>query len=163
MSDISRLVKMLQNEDHNKRYEACEELRVSQISLPQEAIDALIIAANDNDRDVADAAERALALHTSNTYNNSNKKDASTSSASKINTSIASFIIIMIIMFWCMASIPSDSSPESYEIRGNLMMAAMVFAPFILVPLIIVIFIIISGKKISNSKSQENSDEPSTK
>jgi len=99
MSDISRLVTMLKNEDHNKRYEACEELRVSQTSLPQEAIDALIIATNDIDPDVADAAERALALHTSNTYNNSNRKTTSTSSAAKINTSIASLIIIMIIMF----------------------------------------------------------------
>ena len=53
MPDISYLIKMLQNEDHNKRYEACEELRVSKIPLPQEALNALAIAKNDKNPDVA--------------------------------------------------------------------------------------------------------------
>lgn len=65
MSNISHLIEMLQSQDHNKRYEACEELRVSQIPLPQEALDALAIAKDDKDSDVADAARRAIALHTS--------------------------------------------------------------------------------------------------
>ena len=66
MPEIPHLIKMLQDENHNNRFEACEELRVSTPPLPQEAIDALIIATSDTDPDVADAARRALALHTSN-------------------------------------------------------------------------------------------------
>ena len=64
MPDFQSLIKLLQNDNPNKRYEACEELRVSQQPLPQEAIDALKSITNDSDPDVADAAQRALALHT---------------------------------------------------------------------------------------------------
>lgn len=66
MPNISYLIKMLQNEDHNKRYEACEELRVSKIPLPQEALNALAIAKNDKNPDVAEAALRALEFHRPN-------------------------------------------------------------------------------------------------
>ncbi|HAX69013.1 MAG TPA: HEAT repeat domain-containing protein [Anaerolineales bacterium] len=66
MPEIPHLIKMLQDENHNNRFEACEELRVSTPPLPQEAIDALITATKDTDPDVVDAARRALALHTSN-------------------------------------------------------------------------------------------------
>jgi hypothetical protein len=37
MSDIQSLIKMLQSKDHNKRYDACELLRVSP-SLPLEGL-----------------------------------------------------------------------------------------------------------------------------
>jgi len=63
MSDIRNLIEMLQSNNPNKRYDACEELRVSRQPLPQEAIDALNSAMNDSDPDVADAAQQALALH----------------------------------------------------------------------------------------------------
>jgi len=63
MSDIQNLIKMLQSNNPNMRYEACEELRVSHEPLPQDAIDALNSAMNDANPDVADAAQRALALH----------------------------------------------------------------------------------------------------
>jgi hypothetical protein len=65
VSDIQRLIEMLKSENPNKRYYACEELRVSRQPLPQEAIDGLKFAANDSNLDVADAAKRALALHIS--------------------------------------------------------------------------------------------------
>jgi hypothetical protein len=65
MSDIERLVQQLQGNNPNKRYDACEELRVMVLHqpLPQEAIDALHSATNDTNPDVAEAAHRALALH----------------------------------------------------------------------------------------------------
>ena len=63
MSDIKDLIELLKSDNPNKRYDACEELRVSQQPLPQEAIDALKIATNDSNPDVADAAQRALAVH----------------------------------------------------------------------------------------------------
>ena len=63
MSDIQRLIELLKSDNPNKRYDACEELRVSQPPLPQEAIDALRAAAMDPNADVADAAQRALSLH----------------------------------------------------------------------------------------------------
>ena len=63
MSDIHSLIKMLQSDNHNKRYDACEELRVLP-SLPPEALEALRLAANDPNPSVADAAERAIAHHT---------------------------------------------------------------------------------------------------
>ena len=62
MADIQSLIKMLQSNNSNKRYKACELLRVSP-SLPPKAIEALRLVTNDPDPDVADAAQRALALH----------------------------------------------------------------------------------------------------
>ena len=64
MSDIQHLLELLKSNNPNKRYDACEELRMARQSLPQEAIDALRFAANDSNPEVADAAQRALALHT---------------------------------------------------------------------------------------------------
>jgi len=63
MSDIQHLIKMLQSDNHNKRYDACEELRVLP-SLPPEALEALRLATNDPNPSVADAAQRAIAIHT---------------------------------------------------------------------------------------------------
>ena len=63
MSDIKHLIELLRSENPNKRYDACEELRISRQPLPPEAIDALNIAINDTNPDVADAAQRALAMH----------------------------------------------------------------------------------------------------
>ena len=65
MPDIQRLIELLQSDNPNKRYDAWEELRVSRQPLPQDAIDALQIAKGDSNSEVADAAQRALALHTS--------------------------------------------------------------------------------------------------
>lgn len=133
---------MLQDENHNNRYQACEELRVSKYALPQEAIDALIIATSDTDPDVADAARRALTLHTSNTYNthNPNAKNTSASPTPTLKTGIVGTIIVMIVLL--LTSMPSDNlSPESYEAQGNLMMAIVVFTLFIFIPLILLISI----------------------
>jgi hypothetical protein len=63
MSDIQSLIKMLQSDNPNKRYDACEELRVSPHPLPLEATEALNVAMNDANANVADAAWRALSLH----------------------------------------------------------------------------------------------------
>jgi len=64
MKDIPRLISMLADNNPNKRYDACEYLRVYPHQLPQEALDALLLATSDHNTDVADAARRALALHT---------------------------------------------------------------------------------------------------
>jgi len=63
MSDIQRLIELLKSDNPNQRYDACEQLRVSQPPLSQETIDALSSATSDSNLDVADAARRALALH----------------------------------------------------------------------------------------------------
>lgn len=63
MPDIQHLIELLKSDNPNKQYDACEQLRVSPAPLPQEAIDALRLATKDTDPDVADAAQRALALH----------------------------------------------------------------------------------------------------
>lgn len=63
MPDIQSLITMLQSNNPDKRYAACEDLRVSS-SLPPEALEALRLATSDTNPDVADAAQRALALHT---------------------------------------------------------------------------------------------------
>jgi hypothetical protein len=73
MSDIQSLIKMLQSKDHNKRYDACELLRVSP-SLPLEAIDALRLTINDENPDVADAARRAIELHSIKVEENDSNK-----------------------------------------------------------------------------------------
>ena len=66
MPDLQSLIKLLKSDNPNKRYDACEQLRVRvlQEPLPQEAIDALNLATSDSNPDVADAAQRALTLHT---------------------------------------------------------------------------------------------------
>ena len=64
MSDIQHLIEMLKSDNPNKRYDACEELRVAQHPLPQDAMDALHTATDDSNPEVADAAQRAIALHT---------------------------------------------------------------------------------------------------
>lgn len=63
MADIQSLIKMLQSDNPNQRYDACEALRVSPHPLPLEATEALNVAINDANTDVADAARRALSLH----------------------------------------------------------------------------------------------------
>src|SRR3989337_1927775 len=79
MSDMQSLIQKLQSSNPNKRYDACEELRVMVLHqpLPQEAIDALNSATNDSNPDVADAAQRALALLTpiSNERSQSQEQD----------------------------------------------------------------------------------------
>jgi len=63
MGRISRLIKQLKSPNKNKRYDACEELRVAP-HLPEEALKALEQALNDPDRGVAEAAKDAFTFHT---------------------------------------------------------------------------------------------------
>lgn len=63
MPDIQKWILQLQSDNPNKRYEACEELRVAP-SITDEALDALREVTNDPDADVADAAQRAIDTHT---------------------------------------------------------------------------------------------------
>lgn len=63
MANIQQLIEQLQNPNPSKRYDACEELRVSP-SLPNKALDALRKTTQDDDPLVADAAKRALDIHT---------------------------------------------------------------------------------------------------
>ena len=62
MDQTSKLLGQLNSADKNKRYDACELLRVSP-TLPPEAISALQAATHDSEEDVAEAAQRALAIH----------------------------------------------------------------------------------------------------
>ena len=61
MTDIEKLISMLQSPKSSTRYEACEYLRVAPALTP-EAIIALQNAINDPDASVAEAAQRALAI-----------------------------------------------------------------------------------------------------
>ena len=58
---IEKLITMLQSPRSGTRYEACEYLRIAPAITP-EAIIALQNALNDSDADVAEAAQRALAV-----------------------------------------------------------------------------------------------------
>lgn len=62
MNSIAIQLDGLRSPNKNKRYEACEQLRVAP-HLPQEAIRALEQVSDDLDPDVADAARRALLAH----------------------------------------------------------------------------------------------------
>lgn len=64
MSDIQALIKMLHSNDADKRYDACEQLRVTP-HLPPEALEELHALLNDKNADVADSARRAIESHTS--------------------------------------------------------------------------------------------------
>jgi hypothetical protein len=63
MPAIPKLISNLRSTKASVRYEACEELRVEPW-LPDEAIAALREVVSDADALVADAAQRALAIHT---------------------------------------------------------------------------------------------------
>jgi len=63
MAGTPRIVVRLSSPNANKRFDACEELRVMP-ALPEEARLALQAAVNDPDHLVADAATRALRMHT---------------------------------------------------------------------------------------------------
>jgi hypothetical protein len=60
--NTEKLINMLQSPKPNKRYEACELLRVAPAITPEARI-ALQNAINDPDASVVDAAQRALAIH----------------------------------------------------------------------------------------------------
>jgi hypothetical protein len=59
---IEKLVKKLQSQNSNDRYEACEYLRVAP-QITDEAILALKNALNDSNPNVVEAAQRALEIH----------------------------------------------------------------------------------------------------
>jgi hypothetical protein len=63
MENISTQLERLKSPNKNTRFDACEMLRVAP-SIPQEAVDALRMAAQDPDRLVAEAARDAIAVHT---------------------------------------------------------------------------------------------------
>src|SRR3990172_8479132 len=62
MVSTVRALEMLKSIDPLDRYEACEELRVAD-SLSPQAVEALRRATAEPDAEVADAARRALAIH----------------------------------------------------------------------------------------------------
>ena len=62
MTDVAKLLSMLQSPRASTRYDACEELRVAE-TIPPEAIAALGVAVADPDPSVAEAAQRALGTH----------------------------------------------------------------------------------------------------
>lgn len=68
MSDIEKLILDLQSDNPGKRYKACEELRIAE-SITESAIGALRQASYDVDPVIANAAQRALGVHTETTTN----------------------------------------------------------------------------------------------
>ncbi len=70
---ISRLIGQLKSPSKNKRYDACEDLRVTDY-LPEKALKALEETTHDSDRDVAEAARDAFTFHTQLNINNEQTK-----------------------------------------------------------------------------------------
>lgn len=138
MPEISYLIKMLQDEDHNNRFEACEELRVSKPPLPQGAIDALIIATKDVDPDVADAARRALALHTSNpiwtpsvdTETPSTVNDKYYIENKTIKTSILLVLLVGALLFVYFNYWGLNPTDNPYYTRPTIFRASIIGIPF---------------------------------
>lgn len=62
MPDFPKLIQKLKSPNASARYEACEELRVASV-IPADALAALRDTVRDPDPEVADAALRAVALH----------------------------------------------------------------------------------------------------
>lgn len=94
MTDIQKWILQLQSDNPNKRYEACEELRVTP-SITDEALDALHEASNDPNALVADAAQRAIRVHTDhNTSIYQNPEDDSINSSIKTRPDNKIFIFL---------------------------------------------------------------------
>jgi hypothetical protein len=64
MPDFEKLIAHLRSDRQGVRYDACEELRVA-ATIPEAALLALQAAVNDSNPSVAEAARRAVAVHTS--------------------------------------------------------------------------------------------------
>ncbi|UCD97482.1 MAG: hypothetical protein JSV42_10930 [Chloroflexota bacterium] len=64
MADIQKLIQDLQSEDPETRFNACNGL-FYEISLPESALEALRVATQDSDQNVANAAQSALDIHSS--------------------------------------------------------------------------------------------------
>ncbi len=62
MDRVSRLIEQLHSPNKDRRYDACEWLRVAP-DLPQAALDALEQASHDPDPEVAEVAGEAIAAH----------------------------------------------------------------------------------------------------
>jgi hypothetical protein len=63
MADIEKLIQDLQSDNPDKRFQACNQLFYAQ-TIPDSVIDALREATQDQNHDVANAAHRALEIHT---------------------------------------------------------------------------------------------------
>ena len=59
MANMERLLKDLQSDNPEKRFNACEKL-LMEVRVPDHAIEALRKATKDSDPDVADMARKAL-------------------------------------------------------------------------------------------------------
>ena len=76
MTEIKNLLRMLADEDHKTRRDACERLKKLQEPLSKEIVDALRLATKDPAPSVSEAAQRALAVQTSKkVIGNQPKKD----------------------------------------------------------------------------------------
>ena len=154
MSDISRLIKLLQNDDHNKRYEACEELRTSQPPLPQEALDALAIAKNDKNPDVADAARRALEFHTTSESiiekaSNTPIDSTDNNKAKNNGGGLIYYYVVLLIIF--IFSCPTIFWGAAVQSNSWLSGAAIIFILLLIAPVF-----------FTNKSSEINKSQPSS-
>lgn len=118
MSDIDRYLEKLKSNDPNERYHACERLRAAP-SIPKDAIIALRKAMQDSDSYVADAAKRAVVLHTS-------RAPSSTKSPNKII-----FIVLGLVLNFIGFCLNFDRDPtiiKSVLILINLLLLLAYFA-----------------------------------
>lgn len=88
----------LQSENPNKRFEACEELRVAP-SITDEALDALRELRNDPNDDVADAAQRALAMHINLEITHDQPQKIDSKELSGEHQSLTNYILWLLIIF----------------------------------------------------------------
>lgn len=72
MADIEKLIQDLQSDDIEIRYDACKQLQVES-QLPDEAIDALLIASKDPDPLISVAVQRVIKSHKSDILSTSYK------------------------------------------------------------------------------------------
>jgi hypothetical protein len=134
MSNIDRFLEMLQSNDPNQRYDACEQLRIAS-SIPEEALNALRKVTQDSNLDVANAARRALALHISpssenahspiempNTADTSSSTIQAPSEKQSFNRWIAFGVGIGILGLLLLAGITTFTTqpPQPLEAQNNL-------------------------------------------
>jgi hypothetical protein len=151
MADMQRLIEMLQSENSKERYNACEELRVSP-SIPPEAIQALRSATRDANPNVAEAAQRAIMLHTSDASNSSiidknPPPDGSSISGGTGLTCTAVLVSIALgLTFFVMSLFPSEPGQ-----------GAIIVLPFSLAWLIVVIAAVVKGFRSTRSQVKATS------
>ena len=161
MSNIKDLTIMLKSSDPDQRYDACEKLRVS-ASIPPETLEVLRSVAKDENSDVADAAHRAIMMHTpasheqdkvnKNIISDDNEKELGFS-LGIVSTSVGIFLSIGLFVLLNLPDYVSGSGENPLRDPKVQQIGSLALTGIFFIGLFSIIGIVIGRKGIKNKTS----------